>query len=364
MGFKPRFSSSEIIAAVRKRPGMYVGDTNNGGGLHQLVWELVANGLDEHLAGHGSQIDLTIYSDGSFSVSDLGRGISVDVANNKDNEQSYLESVLLDLHTTASQDGHAPHVHVGQKGVGLMPINALSESFEVDTHHGGGHWRVSFARGVQTEPLRRLGNSKRTGTTIRAKADPTIFSMVDLSYERIRDRLTELARLSKTLRFRLRDERTHDQTISVPSGISSLVSRDARDNSVHGHAALSQPILVEAQTPVCFLEAAIMWRTDGMKIESFANLERTREGGSHVDGLLDGIKDGYRLVEEQSHRQPTSGLHAAIHVKMTKGPSYYGPTKERLAEPGLRGHVRSAVRRAIVEHFEAHPNELASLLKR
>jgi DNA gyrase subunit B len=221
----------EGLEAVRRRPGMYVGDTRDGTGLHHLLWEVVANSIDEHLAGHATRLRVSV--EGSLAeVEDDGRGIPVDWIESR--EASALEVILTCLFAGSTRDGHLPHVHVAPSGcgVGLAPVNALSERLNVEIRRGGHVWRQRYACGRPVTALERGARTERTGTTLRFQADRSIFGGAVFDRDAIRERLEELAIWNPSLQLELMA-----QTIRESRGTVAWLERlAARTRTLRGGA--------------------------------------------------------------------------------------------------------------------------------
>jgi DNA gyrase subunit B len=166
-----------FVASVRTRPGMYIGDTSDGSGLHHMLWEVVANALDEHLAGRATSIEVTCNEDGSVAVEDDGAGMPVHLVDGI----SFAQLALTTLHTTATLDGHAPHAHVGLHGVGIGVVNALSASLVLEIFREGYHHRQQYAAGEPLTPLERIAPTNRTGTNVTRVPDGAILAATEMS---------------------------------------------------------------------------------------------------------------------------------------------------------------------------------------
>jgi DNA gyrase subunit B len=337
------------LAIVRKRPGMYIGDADDGTGLYQLLWEVVANALDEHLAGHCRRVEVTLNHDGSVTVRDDGRGIPVAP---DESGKRFAERVLTELHDTPSRDGHHPHAHVGPGGAGLFVVNALSARLELETRGAEGAWTQRFERGVAVTPFARRGPAPDRGTTITFLPDGEIFRFVELDYALIKARLDELAALSRGLTFELRDERRLAASLRRPEGIRALIGRE-----------VTAPLEVHAAVGEIQVDIAVAWTgTAGPShIASFVNLQRTRGGGTHVEGLARALEPGAAKTSRRARRAVAAGLHAVIHV-VVRDARFSGPPKDSLAEPDVAVAVAGAVVAPAAAYFESRPDLRRALL--
>ena len=346
------------VDAIRMRPGMYIGDIADGSGLAHMVWELVANSLDQHLAGRCSRIDVLLEQDGSVVVEDDGPGIPlVDVAG-----RPFAEVALTQVHATPTFDGHAPHEHVGLHGVGLFPLNALSLRLTLDVFTDGFHHTQRFERGFAVSRLEKVGPTTRTGTRVSLQPDPAIFSDSWFNAGTIAARLRELACLLPALTLTFQDRREH--VFREPRGLSVFLERTRR-----GLVPVGGTLLVDQLVGEICVEAAVEWLPSRWStVESYANIERTTEGGTHVQGLVEGLVEALRDADPTWETRPkkklteavSRGLHAIVCVRLND-PSYGAPTKSRLVTPEAKSAVSSAVRAAfaafvrrntaLLEHF-------------
>lgn len=345
---------NEITPAecIRKRPGMYIGDTRDGSALAHMVWEIVANSIDEHLAGVCSRISVEIQESGAVSVEDDGRGIPVDLVDG----MSVAERILTTFHTSPSFDGHAPHTHVAKFGLGAFVVCALSTSLELSVHRGGRHWIQQFAKGYAVSRLKDAGPSDRTGTRLTFLPDPAIFSGRALDGSVILERLTELAFLNPGLSLEFVDKRRH--CLSQPRGLAGHLEKTARD------APIASIFTFAGTIEDVSIDVAARWGAyDEPSVLSFANVERTTDGGTHVQGLLAGLSDGLRLAApdfcgpfsaKDRANAVARNLRALICVRLND-PAYDAPTKSILSTPRVKGIVKTAVASAFAKFLS---NEL------
>ncbi|MBL8941372.1 MAG: hypothetical protein JNM69_42900 [Archangium sp.] len=313
---------------VRKRPGMYIGDTGPRG-LQHLCLELIGNSIDQFLLHRATTVSVDL-DDGWLTVSDDGPGISVE---GDERGLSFLESVFTSLHHTPTRDGPRAHVHVTHSGlgVGLAPVSALSERLEVESHRDGLCHRIAFARGVTVEPLQLVGKSDRQGLRIRFRPDPEILQ-TPFDATAIEDSVRQFAFLSPRLtwHFQKRD-------VSRPQGLVSFLADSAEGKLEAGSAALFSAEMdgvgISFAVGLCQRQRSEKARM----VSSWVNLTPTREGGSHEKGLLEGLTDALPAWRELEPR-----FIGAVHVLLAD-PRFEGPTRSRLAVPMTRPLVREFV---------------------
>ncbi len=357
----------EGLEPVRKRPGMYIGSTGPRG-LHHLVYEVVDNSVDEALAGFCSKIDVTIHEDNSVTVVDDGRGIPVD--KHPKEKIPTVEVVLTKLHAGGKFGGEGYKVSGGLHGVGVSCVNALSTRMEVDVCRDGSRYRIVFERGVTTEKLKRIGDSKKTGTTVTFWPDPEIFTDTTVyDYSILQNRFREMAFLNRGLHIEMHDERDldeeenpHTDSFQYAGGIVDFVKY-----LNNGKETLNKPIYFEAENKDGTVEIAMQWTTSysANGVEAFANNINTTEGGTHLEGFKNAltrtINDYARakglLKEKDSNLtgdDAREGLSAVISVKLHE-PQFEGQTKTKLGNTEIRGLVQGAVTKGLAEYLEENP---------
>jgi len=360
----------EGLDAVRKRPGMYIGDTG-ARGLHHLVQEIVDNSVDEALAGYCKNISITIHMDNSVTVEDDGRGVPVDF--HEEMGVSAAEVVFTKLHAGGKFEGSAYKVSGGLHGVGASCVNALSEWLRVKIRKSGKLHEIDFARGVTTKALVVVGESDGHGTTVSFKPDPEIFETTEYSYDTLSKRLREIAFLNKEVSIKLRDERD-DKSVefSYPNGISSFVEH-LNSTRVKAH---DEVIYINSERETSEVELALQWN-DGYKenIYTFANNINTHEGGTHLQGFrtaltrsINKFADHYKLnkdakegnIEGEDCRE---GLSAVISVKLRE-PQFEGQTKTKLGNSEIKGIVESITGECLNHFFETRPTEAKRIINK
>ncbi len=370
-----QYDSSEIqvlegLEPVRKRPGMYIGSTDERG-LHHLIVEIVDNSVDEALAGYCDTINVEITREGAVSVTDNGRGIPIDI--HPKEGVSAVEVVLTKLHAGGKFGGGGYKVSGGLHGVGLSCVNALSEWLEVEVCKNGKMYRQLYKRGVPQYPLKEVGDTDKQGTKVTFYPDSQIFETLDFSYETVRSRLREVAYLNKGIKIHLKDnrpEREREDTFCYEGGILDYVDYLNRDKNV----LFPQALYIEKQYGDSTIEIAMQYN-DGYNetVYSYANNINTEEGGTHLDGfkntltkvINDYAKEHKILKEEErvSGDDVREGLVAIISVKLVD-PQFEGQTKTKLGNSEMRGLVSKALVDGLGTYFEENPATAKSVIEK
>jgi len=350
----------EGLEAVRRRPGMYIGSTDIRG-LHHLVWEVVDNSIDEAMAGHAKEITVTIAEDGLVEVIDDGRGVPVGKhATGKD----ALEVVHTVLHAGGKFGGGGYKVSGGLHGVGVSVVNALSEWLRVESARDGSVWMQEYERGKPKAAVKKVGpQGDRRGTTTIFRADPTMFTSTDYSFEVISERLRESAYLTKGVWITLVDERVdRERSFYFEGGLESFVRHLNRNKE----ALHDRPIYVERKEGSTAVEVALQYNDSYTEnVLAFANNINTVDGGTHVTGfraaLTSSLNDWARrsgtLKDSDgnlSGDDVREGLTAVISVKLTD-PQFEGQTKAKLGNAEVKGQVQTAVGEAIGQYLDENP---------
>ena len=361
----------EGLEAVRKRPGMYIGSVSVRG-LHHLVYEIVDNSVDEALAGYCTNIEVTIEPGNIICVEDNGRGIPVD--KHPKTGISAAETVYTVLHAGGKFGGDSGYkVSGGLHGVGASVVNALSEWTEVTIQRDGGIFQMKFARGKTVEPLKRIGDSDKTGTKVRFLADDTIFETREYQYEVLENRFREMAFLTKGLRIHiqdLREETKKEGDFHFEGGLNSFVEYLNRNKEKINQ----KPIYIEKQGEFP-IEIAIQYTTSyNENILSFVNNINTVEGGTHLEGFKrsltkvfnDYAKSHNILKEKDNNLQGEDireGITAVISVKV-KEPQFEGQTKTKLGNSEVTGIVQSTMNEHLANYLEENPTVAKAILEK
>ena len=360
----------EGLEPVRKRPGMYIGSTDERG-LHHLVQEIVDNSIDEALAGYCNTIRVTINKDGSCSVEDNGRGIPTGI-HHKEGISS-VELVLTKLHAGGKFGGGGYKISGGLHGVGLSVVNALSEWLEVEVSQNGHVYKQIYNRGVPQRALAIVGDTDKTGTKVTFYPDDEIFETVVFNYDDLKVRLRELAYLNKGLTISIRDEREEKPKFDefcYEGGILHFVE----DLNRNKETLFSAPVYFEEEQGDSAIEVAIQYN-DGYNetIFSYANNIHTEEGGTHLDGfkaaLTKVINDaGHRLNilkenDKLSGEDVREGITAVVSVKLTE-PQFEGQTKTKLGNSSMRSFVQKATVEHLGTYLEENPSQARELILR
>jgi len=361
----------EGLEPVRLRPGMYIGSTGPRG-LHHLVEEIVANSVDEALAGHNDSIEITIHPDNSVTVRDRGRGIPVDVI--PDQGVPALEVIMTKLHAGGKFGGGGYKVSGGLHGVGASVVNALSEWLVVEVERDGKVYRQEFERGVPRGAMEVVGESRETGTTTTFLADAEIFEEVEYDAQTLLSRFREVAFLTRGLRITFVDERAEGGKpveFHYEGGIRDYVAfiNESKD-TVHRHIVYFSTTNEQGE-----VEVAMQWNASYQEsVFSFANNINTHEGGSHMSGFRSALtstinkyaRDKGLLKEKDDNLEGEDvreGLAAVVSVKL-QDPQFEGQTKTKLGNPWVSGLVSTAVNQKLAEFFEENPTDARQIVNK
>jgi len=360
----------EGLEAVRKRPGMYIGDPDERG-LHHSVFEVLDNSIDEHLAGYCSKIEVTVHVDGSVSIRDNGRGIPVDM--HPKWKMPAVELVLTNLHAGGKFGQGAYKYSGGLHGVGAKCVNALSDWFKVEVSRDGKVYSMEFARGVTTQKLTVVGKSKNTGTLITFKPDPTIFTITtEFKFDMLANRLRELAFLNPGVEIVLADERDEKtEAFLYKDGIEQFVKQLGRTKQV----LHPRPIVISRQKDEVFVDC-VMQYTDSYndQILCFANSIANPDGGTHLTGFRSALTRAINQHAKQNNllkeKDPAisgddvrEGLVCVLSVKLPN-PRFESQTKVKLVNTEIDGVVSSIVYDGLMTHFDANPSVAKKVIEK
>ncbi len=363
----------EGLEAVRKRPSMYIGDTGIKG-LHHLIWEVVDNSIDEALAGHCDTIYVSIHEDNSITVDDNGRGIPTGMHSKE--KKSALEVVMTVLHAGGKFDKDTYKVSGGLHGVGVSCVNALSTDLKVTVHREGKIFQQEYKIGVPQYPVKEVGVTDRTGTTVHFKPDDSIFSVTEYKYETVAGRLRELSFLNAGIKIYLQDFRDIDEK-GEPKKDAFFSEGGLREFVTYLDSTreklIAEPIYMEGDKNGVPVQVAMMYNTSYTEnVVSYVNNINTIEGGTHVAGFRGALTRTLKAYAEKSGALEKlkidiagddfrEGLTAVISVKVAE-PQFEGQTKTKLGNGDVSGAVSATMSDMLETWLEEHPKEARQIV--
>ena len=365
----------EGLEAVRKRPGMYLGDPHDGSALHHCIWEVVDNSVDEHLAGHTDSIDITLHQGGSLSVRDYGRGIPVGI--HEEYGISAAEVIMTKLHAGGKFDNSSYKVSGGLHGVGVSAVNAVSEWMEMTIHRDGVIYFQRYEAGVPIEALKEIGNCDDTGTKISFRPDLSIFTdITDFDFEEVDTRVGETAFLNAGLKITITDERDENKHTSehlYEGGLSEYVRQLNERREVLHPEVIKIRGDKEIEKGNVEVELALQW-SDAFSesIRCYTNIIRNKDGGTHMSGLRTALTSSVNSYAKKkkllkgdalSGDDVREGLAAVVSVKHPD-PSFSSQTKDKLVSSEVTGIVQTIVYDKLGEFFEENPSVAKQIVEK
>ncbi|OUV99161.1 MAG: DNA topoisomerase (ATP-hydrolyzing) subunit B [Betaproteobacteria bacterium TMED156] len=360
------------LEAVKKRPGMYIGDTNDGSGLHHMVFEIIDNSIDESLAGHCDHIEITINTDNSITVVDNGRGIPVDIHEEDETKRSAAEIVMTELHAGGKFDQNSYKVSGGLHGVGVSVVNALSSWLRLTIKRNGRAYLLEFENGECKVPLKEIGESQLTGTEIHFYPNKNIFSDVVMKYAILAKRIRELSFLNKNISISLTDKRTNkSEFFKHNGGISEFIEFINKTKTV-----LHPKIFYASNDNSSIqIEVAIQWNTSyNETVICFTNNIPQKDGGTHLTGLRAAMTRAVNKFYIQSDFVKRNkidivgddlkeGLSVILSVKLAE-PKFSSQTKEKLVSSEVRKPVEDTVNNKLEQFFQENPNDAKLIISK
>ena len=366
------------LEAVRKRPGMYIGDTDDGTGLHHMVYEVVDNSIDEALAGYCKNIEIDINADETITVRDDGRGIPVDI--HKGEKKSAAEVIMTQLHSGGKFDHNSYKVSGGLHGVGVSVVNALSEKLELQIERDGKKHFIEFKNGKSKNPLKAIGKSKNTGTQVKFLPSKEVFSSTKFSFNTIQKRMRELAFLNKSVRITINDlsqKKSKSVNFKFDGGILEFVefldqSRESLKNK-NGNDLFKKPIFIEGKNRNIELECSLKWNAGYSEdVYPYTNNIFQRDGGTHLLGfrsaltrVINKYATEHNLLKKNklsiSGEDIKEGLTCVLSIKMPD-PKFSSQTKDKLVSSEVRMIVETIINEKLSIWFDQNPSVSKTIL--